>query len=328
MRRLLPLAFAFALLCGPAVAACDGENLVEALPQAQRAELEAAVAAQPFPEGNFWRATRGGQVLHLIGTYHLDDPRHAATLAAVAPRIEAATVLLVEAGPEEEAALQAAMAENPALLISDGATLPELLSEPEWRTLAEAMRARGIPPFVAAKFQPWYVSMMLGIPACAMQGIGAQNGLDRQLMRAAGAAGVPVRALEPFDTVFTLFEHLTEEEQLSMLRSSLPLEARGADYAVTLADAYFAGESRQVWELMRITSHDLPGYTAESADAEFARMEEAVIFERNRDWLPVIEAALAEGPVVAAFGALHLPGRDGILSLLEREGFTLEALPL
>ena len=44
---------------------------------------------------------------------------------------------------------------------------------------------------------------------------------------------------------------------------------------------------------------------------------------RNRAWIPVIEAA-AEGPVLAAFGALHLSGKDGVLTCCKAEGFTLE----
>lgn len=328
MPRFLPLAALLALLCAPAFAACEGENLIDILPAPERAALEAAVDRQPFSRGNFWRATRGAAVLHLIGTYHLDDPRHAATMARLGPVIAEAATLLVEAGPVEEQALQQAMAEKPATLFTTGPTLPETLSEAEWQTLASAMRARGIPPFMAAKFQPWYVSMMLGIPACAMSEISQKNGLDQQAIKAADAAAVPVRALEPYDTVLTLFGDLPEEEQLAMIRSALPLEAQGPDYAVTLADAYFAGESRLIWEFMRLEAQKLPDHTAESADAEYARLEEAVIFARNRAWLPVIEAALERGPAVAAFGALHLPGRDGVLELLRREGFTIEALPL
>ena len=50
--------------------------------------------------------------------------------------------------------------------------------------------------------------------------------------------------------------------------------------------------------------------------------------ERNRAWIPVIEAAAPKGPVVAAFGALHLSGTDGVLALARARGFTLERLDL
>jgi uncharacterized protein len=83
-----------------------------------------------------------------------------------------------------------------------------------------------------------------------------------------------------------------------------------------------------VWEFLRDESYALPGYTRDQIDAEFAAMEEVLMSARNRAWIPVLTDAAAEGPVFAAFGALHLAGQDGVLNLLQREGFTLEELPL
>ena len=60
-----------------------------------------------------------------------------------------------------------------------------------------------------------------------------------------------------------------------------------------------AGDSRSAWELMRFVSYDLPGYTREEIDAEFARMEELVAASRNRAWIPVLTEASAKGPVLA-----------------------------
>jgi len=56
---------------------------------------------------------------------------------------------------------------------------------------------------------------------------------------------------------------------------------------------------------------------------------EALLAQRNRDWMPVIlkAAATTEGPVIAAFGAAHLPGAEGVAQLLEDEGFTLTREP-
>ena len=75
-------------------------------------------------------------------------------------------------------------------------------------------------------------------------------------------------------------------------------------------------------------STDMPGYTREQVDAEFARMEEIVAASRNRTWIPVLTDAAAKGPVFAAFGALHLSGQDGVLNLLKSQGFTLKELKL
>jgi uncharacterized protein len=105
------------------------------------------------------------------------------------------------------------------------------------------------------------------------------------------------------------------------------MESRSQDFSVTLADTYFAGEGRLIWEFMRRETLALPGYTPARVDREFATMETAMMTTRNRAWIPVIEAAATRGHTLAAFGALHLSGDQGVLALLKAKGFTLERLP-
>ena len=328
MLRTLTLLAAL-LLPTLAQARCDGQNLIAALPAPEQTALRQAANAVPYPEGNFWRATRGLQTVHILGTYHFEDSRHDATLAAVTPMIASATAVLVEAGPAEEAALAERIAREPGVMtITDGPTLPELLPENEWQALSAAMTARGIPGFMAAKFQPWFLSMMLGIPACDMPRAATGRGLDRLVIEEANRRGVPVRALEPYDTLFSLFDTLTQTDQLAMIRSALAMEPQAADMSVTLADSYFAGESRLIWEFTRQQMTSAPGADPAQAERDLRLMETALMVDRNRAWIPVILTAAAKGPVLAAFGALHLSGDQGVLNLLANEGFTLERLPL
>lgn len=323
MRALLTAAF---MLATPASASCIGQNLLDTMPVVRRDAITAAAHAVPFPTGNFWTATKNGATLTLIGTYHLGDPRHDQTMAAIGPLIDAATTLLVEAGPKEEADLKDRMARDPSVLILTDTTLPESMPPEDWEMISDAMEKRGIPPFMTATFQPWYIAVMLGIQPCQMQDLAAANGLDKRIIDRATRSAIPIEALEPYDTVFRIFEDIPLESQIGMIRSSLALEDRANDYAVTLAESYFRGESRLIWELMRAETSTLPGYTEDQINAEMAVMEEALMASRNRGWIPVIEAAAARGPTLAAFGALHLPGNDGVLDLFARAGWTLTPL--
>lgn len=318
------------ILAFPVTAACAGRNLFDTMEPARLAEIRAAAAAVPFASGNFWRATRGDEVITLAGTYHFDDPRHAANIAALTPYITAASTVLVEAGPAEEAALMRKIADDPStMVITEGPTLNQRLPPEVWAPLKDALSARGIPAFMAAKFQPWYVLTLLSIPPCAMTSMAEQpKGLDGAVIDTALAAGIPVRGLEPFDTLFGIFDAMTPEELTEMLISTLAIEDMSEDYFTTLVDSYFAGESRLAWELMRFAAYDMPGYTRSRIDADFARMEDLVASRRNRAWIPVLTEASAKGPVFSAFGALHLSGEDGVLNLLKKEGFTVEELPL
>lgn len=330
---LLPALFlGFSLCAAPAAARCAGEDLLAQLPAPEAAALAAATEAQPFARGNLWQARRAdGAELVILGTYHMADPRHDAVLARLAPLLQQATALLVEAGPEEERALKRDIAADPSLLfLPDGPSLMEQMPPEDWETVAAALKARNIPPFMAAKMRPWYLATMLAIAPCDMAEVTAGRGLDHRVMDEAAALGLPIRALEPHTTLFRIFARLTPDQQLDMLRSSLVMEDRIEDFAATLSAGYFAGESRKVWEYLRLTSHALPGYTPERADAEFAMMEQVLMVERNRMWIPVIEAeadqARGQGPVFVAFGALHLAGREGVLALLAARGWDVQPL--
>ncbi len=325
--RMLSIVLIWLGLTAFAQAQCDGKNLLKKLSPDAMAALDAAVATHPFAKGNFWHAQKGAAQLYIVGTYHMEDPRHKAAMARLKPLLPKVTRLLVEAGPDEQAALKTAMTDNPDLmLITSGPSLLEQFSPEEWQVLAAAMQARGIAPFIAAKFDPWYVSLLLAVPPCAVGEIANANGLDHRLITAATLRGLPVQALEPYDTLLQLFADLGPEEQLEMIRSALQIEGQAADYAVTLSDSYFAGDSRRAWDFMRLQSQQMPGYDPARADVEYARMEDLLLTRRNKAWIPVIDAASVEGPVMVAFGALHLSGKSGVLNLLAQDGWVVEPL--
>jgi uncharacterized protein YbaP (TraB family) len=46
-----------------------------------------------------------------------------------------------------------------------------------------------------------------------------------------------------------------------------------------------------------------------------------MLVNRNHNWIPVMSAAMKEGPQLFAVGAGHLPGKDGIITLLRKAGY-------
>lgn len=189
------------------------------------------------------------------------------------------------------------------------------------------MLQRGIPSALAEKLRPWFVSMMLSIPPCALQLAAADGGLDARMIEAATTAALAIVALEPFDTALGLFDGLTLDEQILMIRNALQVEPQSEDFLTTTADAYFKGESRLIWEFSRHIALALPGADMAQTNADFIRAEAVLMSDRNRAWIPRIIAALHDGPAFAAFGALHLSGDAGVLALLQAEGFTITPLP-
>ncbi|HWL55717.1 MAG TPA: TraB/GumN family protein [Paracoccus sp. (in: a-proteobacteria)] len=334
--RLIRLLSVLAITAGLALPAaaqeCVGRNLLEALPPATLAELQATTRKVPYHHGLFWRAEKGDQRITLLGTYHFDDPRHQRTLAQFGPEIDAAGALLVEAGPEEEARLTEAMTKDPSLIMdATGPTLPERMTDEDWANLWHAMEARGVPAVITSRMRPWYVSVLLGVSPCMLETVkstGDTGGLDHLLIQRAEAAGVRVQALEPWDTVFSLFDGMTPEEEIGMIRAAMPAAEYADDYAVTLTDAYFSGDSWLIWEFGRRDAYDNSGLTRAEVDEQVRFAQRTLMDERNSHWIAPLERAAREAAkdgkgIVAGFGALHLPGDRGVLSLLEHEGWKI-----
>lgn len=143
---------------------------------------------------------------------------------------------------------------------------------------------------------------------------------------------IPILAVEPWETVFKLFSGLTPEEEIEMVRMSLPTAQYADDYAVTLTDAYFAGDVWTIWEFGRFDAYANTALSHEIIDEQMELGKRRLMDQRNQSWIAPVttgaEAATAkEGKgVVLAVGALHLPSEDGVLCLPERDGWTIERL--
>jgi uncharacterized protein YbaP (TraB family) len=314
----------------PAAAQCVGTGFLNELTPAQQADLATATKALPFSKGILWTATRGEQTITVIGTMHIYDPRLEPIYDKISDQITNADLILLEATPKEEAELQDLIITDPDLLfITEGPTLPALLDAETWDLISTAATDRGIPGFMAAKMQPWYLSLILSVPPCAMQDmINGAVGLDHMITKEAEAAGVAMLALEPVTTLFDLFKGNPMDEQIDMLMVNLSSPDIQQQMFVSMLDSYFAQDVGTLWEMSRIAMTEIPGIDDATAADLFNQMEQSLLITRNRNWMPVISQAAAEhDTLVVAVGAAHLIGKEGVLQFLQNDGWTLTQIP-
>jgi uncharacterized protein YbaP (TraB family) len=328
MKRIALTLICWMVTALAAAAHCSGVDLRAGLTPDERAALESRVDAIPYAEGNHWTATRGNQVLHLVGTVHMADARLDPIVERLRPVMQRADLLLLEMTADGKDRFERTMIEQPdRVFLTSGPTLPDLLAEDEWQGLAEAARHRGIPPFFAAKFQPWYLALVLAIPPCIIeQQIAGTVGLDQRLMDIADALGVPQRPLEPFDTLFTLFGADPIEDQLDVLRLGALPEDVARDAMVTLFAAYFEEKPAEIIEFSRTLAYRHIDMPQSAVDDMLDDMNASLLNRRNHDWIDII-TTVPDGVTVVAFGAGHLVGEDGILNLLGKAGYVLERQP-
>lgn len=60
------------------------------------------------------------------------------------------------------------------------------------------------------------------------------------------------------------------------------------------------------------------------SDAGISSFTDLLLYNRNRNWVKKLKNLMAEKPLVVAVGAGHLPGDQGVISLLRKAGYTVE----
>lgn len=324
LTRLVFLMTLFVLPFQVAAQSCGTRDLIAELGAEDRARLDALVAPHPYPTGNLWKATKGDTTVTVVGTIHIPDPRLAPIVNRLEDTISNADLLILEATAEDEAGLQTLATEKPEMFfITQGPTLIDILGEEDWARVNDRLSAMGIPGFFAAKFQPWYLSLTLAVPPCALAAIqSGERGLDRQLEVIALDADVPLAALDDAEAVLQIFASEPMEDQIDGLLLTLEIQSDGDATSSTLIEAYFDDRVRETWEFGRIQVEQAG---IENGAELYEEVNQSLLVGRNQDWEPKINA-LIEGNnnVVIAVGAAHLSGDSGVLMALERAGYTLE----
>lgn len=274
----------------------------------------AAIEADPA----IWTVSDEDSTVYIFGTVHILPPELNWRSDAVEAALDDAEIVYFEAdvmSPEAQAQTQALI---PQLgLNAAGVTLSSLISEEAKGHMATIAGNLGAPAEVLQAqmdpLQPWLASLTLAVLQIQAGGYSPESGVEQQLNGAAREAG---KAFGYFETV---------EEQLRFF-ADMPLEVQVADFEVgvrqmveepelltEMVQAWAAGDMSELDQIFNDAMRD-------SSSELFQRL----IVDRNIAWIPQIASALeGSDDALIAVGAGHLPGEQGVIALLEAEGYTV-----
>jgi uncharacterized protein YbaP (TraB family) len=233
------------------------------------------------------------------------------------------TVVIETTEVLDEAAMMAAIAKTPELMMfTDGTTLPSLLSEDDRKALEEGLAKRGILLASVSKMKPWILAALVSLPHCelARKSAGAPV-LDVKLAEDAKASGKKIEGLETVADQLKAMASLPMDFHLKGLVDTVKLGDRIDDVIETMIVLYENEDTGTFWPLFRAV---LPEGEAEKAG--YAEFEQTMIVERNKGMIKSAEPILGAGNAFIAVGALHLPGPEGLVELLRKQGHTVSAV--
>jgi uncharacterized protein YbaP (TraB family) len=303
---------------------CRGTNML-AETQAKDPEAYSKIMAQAAATENagalLWKIERVGRpTSYLFGTVHLTDERVTKLPPAVEQAIGQSKTIALEVSDISDKTTAAVIAQSaPLVMFTDGRRLDGLLSGTEYDTVKKILSRSGMPSDLAALFKPWIVTMILSVSDCERASV--QQGarvLDMKLAEVGKARGMQVVGLETIPEQLQALASVPEPQQLDMLRASLKFADRTNDLMETLVQLY----------LDRKISAAMPFQIALAkqvgiGDDAFAGFQEKLLTDRNIKMRTTAEPLLEQGSVFIAIGALHLPGRQGLVALLREAGYTV-----
>jgi uncharacterized protein YbaP (TraB family) len=198
-----------------------------------------------------------------------------------------------------------------AMVFRDGRELAGVLQPDLYAQVVQAAAERGLPEPAVRLCKPWGLVMMLGAPPTVTGQV-----LDLVLYNRALEQGKPVFGLERVDEQLDVFEGLPEADQVSLLRSTLARRHELEGVHGQLLEAYLR---RDLQSLNRLNRQQMEGLAPELV----ARIDQGMIVERNAHMLERLSPFLDSGHAFVALGALHLPGPQGVLEGLRRQGYVV-----
>ena len=267
------------------------------------------------PKHCLWRVRSATNTVYLLGSIHIMQ-RDAYPLAAV---IESAftsssvAVFEVDLGADDAAG--SALGALAAGSLPEGRTLRDVVSPETYQQAKQRLATAGYDIAGMERMRPWMIATTLTLAELQRAGYSPADGVDQYFQRRAAGAGMRVVGLETLDDQLALFAELTPDEDEAFLVQTLrELEALIPQVAELTAD----------WQAGRVA--DVEALLAEGF-AAFPRLYAKLVVDRNRRWLPQIEALLAgDQRAFVAVGALHLVGEEGVVELLEAKGYQVEQL--
>lgn len=271
-----------------------------------------------FGQGLLWRITSGPSPTkeespsYLFGTIHSEDSRVTQLPAVVRHAFNSSTSFCAELSFDPSTLAQL----GHGMRYSDGQNLQAILGADLFGRVVPLMVEYGVPQSAVSQLKPWAIFMTLSMPK-------PQTGLflDLILYEMAKQQGKSVCGLETAAEQIEIFDHTPLADQVVLVRETVKQYASLPRLFMALLERYLA---RDLAGLIALTEANTPTLSEEKRIYE--AFLDRLVNERNARMVDRLLPRLREGVAFIAIGALHLPGDQGVLHLLQNRGYQVSAV--
>ncbi len=265
---------------------------------------------------------------YLLGTFHLAKSTFVDSIPGFRQAFSQIDQVYGELVMSEMNESDNAMKLMSAMMLPDGQTIKDLLTEDELQRLNKIMKeylqmdlSTSMAMQAYGRMRPAALNTLLTIAIYSrmLPGVSANNGIDEHVQTLAKESGKPVGGLEGIDDqIVALFTGTPAPRQAKLLMCVVDHIDYNVAISKQLIDAYYSQNLEQIETIV----NDKMGDGCDNTDEE----NELLITGRNKAWMNKIPTLITEKPTMIAVGAAHLVGEEGLISLLRAKGYTVEGV--
>ena len=266
--------------------------------------------AQELEKSLLWKISGNGLKKHsyLFGTIHLtcDTSLDENTLNA----LEATEQLYLELDMDDKS-IQMQMMKL--MMMKDGTKLSTLLSPEDFKILDEFMKKNlNMSAKMFDSFKPFMISSMLfpKMLDCKSQSV------ESELMKITKEQNEEIFGLEKAEDQMKVFDEISYQDQadelLKTVKDNLEKDKKEFQEMITIY------QNKDIEGMLKMMSDSDNKITSEN--------QEILLNDRNKNWIPIMVKTMKDKPTFFGVGAAHLAGENGVIKLLRKKGYKVEAV--
>jgi uncharacterized protein YbaP (TraB family) len=266
-----------------------------------------AVGTNHLDNTLLWKISGNGLThpSYLYGTMHILCAEDATLSDSLKKVIKDSKEIYFELDMDNFAELMGAMK---FLRMNDGKKLSELLSKEEYGRVENYFKANKSPlPFAMMnRFKPYFISSLIGeqMMACPQK-----NGMEELIMRESKQYQKEIKGLETTEFQASIFDSIPYEKQAKDLVSYIDSIDNYKQVTMEMVDVYRQQDLERMDSLMHKSDPGMDEYM------------DLLLYSRNRHWVAKMPEIMKQQTILFAVGAGHLPGEQGVISLLRKNGY-------
>ncbi|WP_321436302.1 TraB/GumN family protein [uncultured Bacteroides sp.] len=269
-----------------------------------------------------WKVSGNGQTKpsYIFGTHHFVPLSILDKVQGFKEAFDATTQVVGELNTTDAQSSENIKKMQEKMFITNDTTLQLLFNEKELEMIKAFFKANaGIDFTKAPKLKPALISIMAIriLSDRTLPGFDPKKQLDSYLQTKGEENGKKIIALETMEFQRDLiYDSQSLQRQARVLVCQLSDTTKVFNWLKEVNKAYLSFDLEKLAQL----SEEKEGTSCDPLPGE----REGMIDNRNKDWAAKLPAIMKEAPSFVAVGAMHLPGKAGLIALLRNQGFNVE----